>query len=92
VVQETTLRDAEDHEILESVFIEMNPAVCGFVGVFVDLWCKGEEFVFTETAAGTGNRLLTFSSREREAAYLLLREELCAHILSGTYTMRDDLS
>ena len=61
------MRDAEDYEILESVFIEMDPAVSGFVGVFVDLWRRGEEFVFTETAAGTGNRLLTFSSRERES-------------------------
>ena len=84
------MHEVEDYEIMESVFIEMDPAVCGFVGVLVDLWRKGEEFVFTETAAGTGNRLLTFSSREREAAYRLLREELGAHILSGTYTMRDD--
>ena len=91
MVQETTLRDAEDYEILESVFIEMDPAICGFVGVFVDLWRCGEEFVFTETAAGTGNRILTFSSREREAAYRLLREELGAHNLAGTFTARDDL-
>ena len=85
------MHDAEDHEILESVFIEMDPAVCGFVGVFVDLWRRGGEFVFTETAAGTGNRLLTFSSRDREAAYRLLREELGAHILAGTFNTRDNL-
>jgi hypothetical protein len=91
VVKETTLRDAEGYEILESVFIEMDPAVSGFVGVFVDLWRRGEEFVFTETAAGTGNRLLTFSSREREAAYRLLHEELGTHILARTFTTRDDL-
>ena len=55
MVQETTLRDAEDYEVLESVFIEMDPAVCGFAGVFVDLWRCGEEFVFAETAAGTAS-------------------------------------
>lgn len=70
------MRYTEDHEILESVFVEMDPASCGFAGVFVDLWRMGEEFVFTETAAGTGNRLLTFTSRERDLAYRIWRQEL----------------
>ena len=72
------MRHAEDHEILESIFVEMDPTICGFAGVFLDLWRRGEEFVFTETAAGTGNRLLVFSSRERELAYRIWRKELGA--------------
>ena len=70
------MRYTEDHEILESVFVEMDPTSCGFTGVFVDLCRRGEEFVFTETAAGTGNRLLTFTSRERELAYRVWHQEL----------------
>ncbi len=86
------MRYAEDHEILESVFVEMDPTFCGFVGVFMDLWRKGEEFVFTETAAGTGNRLLTFSSHERELAYRLLRQELRAYLPGGASITQHDLS
>jgi hypothetical protein len=77
------VRHADDHEILESVFVEMDPTIRGFTGVFLDLWRKGEEFVFTETAAGTGNRLLVFSSRKRELAYGLWHEEL------GVYGFRE---
>jgi hypothetical protein len=90
VVQEVSLRVAEDHEILESVFVEMDPVLYGFVGVFVDLCRKGEEFVFTETAAGTGNRLLTFSSRERELAYRVLRQELGAYLLPERASITGD--
>jgi hypothetical protein len=91
VVQEVSLRVAEDHEILESVFVEMDPTLYGFVGIFVDLCRKGEEFVFTETAAGTGNRLLTFSSRKRELAYRVLRQELGAYLPREASITRDDL-
>ena len=85
------MRQTEDRENLESVFIEMDPAICGFAGVLLDLWRRGEEYVFTETAAGTGNRLLVFSSRERELAYGLWREELGSHGSSQTHLTTDYL-
>lgn len=54
--------DAEQ-EVLESVFVEMDPILHGFRGVLVELVGAGEGYVLLETAAGTGNRLLRFSSR-----------------------------
>ena len=78
MIEESRVRHAEDYEILESVFLEMDAAICGFLGVFRDLWRRGEEFVVTETAVGTGNRLLVFSTRKRELAYRIWRKELDA--------------
>jgi hypothetical protein len=85
------VRHVENHEILESVFVEMEPALCGFVGVLVNLSREGEEFVFTETAAGTGNRLLTFSSHDCDLVYRLMWRELGARPPGGAPTARDDL-
>jgi hypothetical protein len=91
VVEESRVRHAEENEILESVFVEMDPAIHGFAGVFLDLWREGEQFVFTETAAGTGNRLLVFSSRTRELAYRIWLEELGAYGSSGAPIVPDAL-
>jgi hypothetical protein len=64
------------HEVLESVFVEMDPLVDGFRGVLVELLGVGEGYVLMETAAGTGNRLLRFSSESPDLAYALFEAEL----------------
>jgi hypothetical protein len=67
--------DAEQ-EVLESVFVEMDPILHGFRGVLVELVGAGEGYVLLETAAGTGNRLLRFSSRSLELAHAFFEAEL----------------
>jgi hypothetical protein len=47
-----------------------------FRGVLVELLGVGESYVLLETAAGTGNRLLRFSSESPELAYALFEDEL----------------
>jgi hypothetical protein len=64
------------HEVLESVFVEMDPILDGFSGVLVELVGAGEGYLLLETAAGTGNRLLRFSSESPELAYALFEAEL----------------
>ena len=64
------------HEVLESVFVEMDPLVDGFRGALVELLGVGESYVLVETAVGTGNRLLRFSSESPELAYAFFETEL----------------
>ncbi|HKH75826.1 MAG TPA: hypothetical protein VKA51_02600 [Rubrobacteraceae bacterium] len=64
------------HEVLESVFVEMDPVLHGFGGVLVELLDVGEGYVLLETAVGTGNRLLRFSSESPELAYAVFEAEL----------------
>ena len=64
------------HEVLESVFVEMDPILDGFRGVLVELVGVGEEYLLLETAAGTGNRLLKYSSKSPESAYAFFEAEL----------------
>ena len=70
------MRLVERHEVLESVFVEMDPVLDGFCGVLVELLGVGESYVLLETAAGTGNRLLRLSSESPELAYALFEAEL----------------
>ena len=65
-----------DHEVLESVFVEMDPVLDGFCGVLVELVGVGESYVLLETAAGTGNRLLRFASKSPDLAHALFEAEL----------------
>jgi hypothetical protein len=65
----------EEHEVLESVFVEMDPILHGFCGVLVELVGAGEGYVLLETAAGTGNRLLRYSSKSPELAYAFFEAE-----------------
>ena len=60
----------------ENVFVEMDPVLDGFCGVLVELLGVGESYVLLETAAGTGNRLMRFSSRSPELAYAFFEAEL----------------
>ena len=64
------------HEVLESVFVEMDPLLDGFCGVLVELLGVGESYVLLETAVGTGKRLLRFSSESPDLAYALFEAEL----------------
>ena len=48
----------EDMEILESLFVELDPLEDGFAGVFVEVYRRGDRYVLLETAPTTGNRLL----------------------------------
>ena len=66
------------HEVLESVFVEMDPMLHGFRGVLVELLDVGECYVLLETAVGTGNRLLRFTSESPDLAYALFEAELGA--------------
>lgn len=70
------MKVAEDYEVLESVVVEMDPALDGFAGVLVELVFDGERHVLTETALGSGNRLLRFRSLDPKPAYVLLTAEL----------------
>jgi len=66
----------EEHEVLESVLVEMDPILHGFRGVLVELVGAGEGYVLLETAVGTGDRLLRFSSKSPELAYAFFEAEL----------------
>jgi hypothetical protein len=70
------MRPVGRHEVLESVFVEMDPILHGFCGVLVELVGVGESYVLVETAAGTGNSLLRFSSKSPELAYAFFEAEL----------------
>ena len=70
------MRFEREQEVLESVFVEMDPVLDGFRGVLVELVGVGEGYVLLETAAGTGNRLLRFSSESPDVAYALFEAEL----------------
>ena len=70
------MRMAGEHEVLESVFIEMDPLVHGFAGVLVELVGVGQRYVLLETAAGSGNRLLEFRTHSPQLARSLFEAEL----------------
>jgi hypothetical protein len=70
------MRPVGEHEVLESVLVEMDPVLDGFRGVLVELVGVGEGYVLLETAVGTGNRLLRFSSESPDLAYALFEAEL----------------
>jgi hypothetical protein len=81
------VRAHEGHEeVLESVVVAMEPVIDGFAGVLVELIFDGERHVLTETALGSGNRLLRSRCRVPRAAYALLEAELAG----GTAARRHD--
>jgi hypothetical protein len=81
------VRAYEGHEeVLESMVVAMDPVVDGFAGVLVELVFDGERYVLTETALGSGNRLLRSRWRDPRAAYALLEAELAG----GTAARRHD--
>jgi hypothetical protein len=52
----------EGYEIIESIAVEMDPALDGFAGVLFELVFDGERYVLAQIALGSGNRLLRFCS------------------------------
>jgi hypothetical protein len=65
-----------DIELLETLFVELDPLVDGFIGVLVEIHRRGDRYVLLEVAPATGNRLLRFSSTDRKLVYALLHREL----------------
>ena len=62
-------------------FLELDPVLDGFSGVLLELVHEmdpsGEErYLFKETAAGTGNRLLSLETSSKELACLLFEYEM----------------
>lgn len=70
------MKVADGYEVLESVVVKMDPVIDGFAGVLVELVFDGERHVLAETALGSGNRVLRFSSLDPGPAYALLTAEL----------------
>jgi len=56
-------------ELLEVLFVEMDPLEEGFSGALVEVHRQGDRYVLLETAPATGNRLLRFSSKDKELVY-----------------------
>ena len=61
--------------------VGMDPLLDGFSGVLVEVYRErdpsgGFRFVLLETAAATGDRLLRFSSKDRQLIFALLASEL----------------
>ncbi len=59
----------EAFELLESLFVELNPLEDGFVGMLIEIYRHGDRYVLLEVAPATGNHLLKFSSKDRELIY-----------------------
>ena len=66
----------EDFELLESLFVELDPLEDGFVGVLLEIYRYGDRYVLLEVAPTTGNRLLKFSSKDRGLVSAVLAGEL----------------
>ncbi len=71
------MRLREDrHEVLGTVYVRMDPVVDGFAGVLVELSREGGRYVLREVAAGSGNRLLEFSSKDERLVRSAFEKEL----------------
>ena len=62
-------------ELLEVLFVEMDPLEDGFSGALVEVHRCGDRYVLLETAPATGNRLLRFSSKDKELVYAAFARE-----------------
>ena len=67
------MEPAREDELLESLFVELDPLVR--TRVLVEVWRAEGGYVLLETAA-TGNRLLWFTSKDGGFVYAFLRREL----------------
>lgn len=73
--------DSLPEQLLFASAVGMDPLLDGFSGVLVEIHREREpsggfRYVLTETASATGNRLLRFSSKDRELVYAALAPEL----------------
>ena len=65
--------------------VDMDPLLDGFSGVLVEVYREREypggfRYVLLETASGTGDQLLRFSSKDREVVYAALTRELGGYL------------
>ena len=70
-------------ELLFASAVGMDPLLDGFSGVLVEVYREREpsggfRYVLLETSAATGDRLLRFSTKDRELIYTALAHELGA--------------
>lgn len=65
-----------DSELLESIFVEMDPILDGFQGVLAELCFTGEKYQLLLTAAGSGDRLMDFTSEDPDLAYRLFDQQV----------------
>ena len=68
-------------EQLFTTVVGMDPLLDGFSGVLVEIYRERESsggfrYVLLETASGTGDQLLRFSSKDRELVYAACAREL----------------
>jgi len=49
---------SEDYELLESLFVKLDPLKDGFAGLIVEVHRYGDRYVLLEAAPATGNHLL----------------------------------
>ena len=66
---------SEDFELLESLFLKLDPLEDGFRGVLLEIYRHGNRYVLLEMASSTGNQLLRFSSKDRELVYAAFDRE-----------------
>jgi hypothetical protein len=67
----------EDFELLESLFVALDPLEDGFEGVLLEIHRHGDPYVLLEVAPATANRLLRrFSSKDRGLVSAVLAGEL----------------
>jgi sporulation-control protein spo0M len=70
------MKPTEDIELLELLFVELDPLQDGFAGVLLEVYRRGDRYVLLEMAPTTGNRLLAFSSKHRELVYTAFAREI----------------
>ncbi len=72
-------------EQLFTSVVGMDPLLDGFSGVLVEIYRErepsgGYRYVLLETASGTGDQLLRFSSKDRELFYATCARELGSYL------------
>ena len=70
------MKPTEDIELLELLFVEMDPLADGFAGVLVTIFRRADRYFLLEVAPATGNHLLAFSSKQKELVYAAFAQEL----------------
>jgi hypothetical protein len=72
-------------EQLFTTVVGMDPLLDGFSGVLIEIYREREpsggfRYVLLETASGTGDQLLRFSSKDRELVYAACAQELSSYL------------
>ena len=59
----------EDFELLECLFVELDPLEDGFERILLKIQRHGDRYVLLETTPAAGNRILRYSSKDKELIY-----------------------